>query len=279
MKACAIRDEAISAEKDLAYLLYYEKQKRFCIELSRKIESWLFPPILDSFARRGRYTVDFRWSRRWADQRVIPRDRQNLGMILKEFGLKEYDLYTMLMIANGRCAQDECYLVPLKENDYPSELLERLKEKVSDIICPSDDRMLLMPADGTLTEISRQALCRADEQAARLLSYYQSFSALQVSPGGQGVEWNKDQIIPLDRLRRVMRPASIRRRDLISYVQMNLVNTGEAARILGCSRQNINDLVRRGRLVPVREEHNNSLFLRSDIMARQDTGVSGTGDI
>ena len=38
--------------------------------------------------------------------------------------------------------------------------------------------------------------------------------------------------------------------------------------MLHCSRQNINDLVRREKLKPVRENGNNSLFLKSDIMKR-----------
>ena len=36
MKIFAIRDESSQEQKDLAYLLYYEQEKRFYIELCRK---------------------------------------------------------------------------------------------------------------------------------------------------------------------------------------------------------------------------------------------------
>ena len=56
--------------------------------------------------------------------------------------------------------------------------------------------------------------------------------------------------------------------DILSFVKNNLISTREAALMLSCSRQNINDLVKRGKLKPVREEGNNSLFLKRDIRAR-----------
>ena len=48
MKAYAIRDEALPRQRDLAWLLYYEKNDRFTIELSRKCDEWTLPPILSS---------------------------------------------------------------------------------------------------------------------------------------------------------------------------------------------------------------------------------------
>lgn len=40
-------------------------------------------------------------------QRIAPTDRQNLGQILKDNGLDEYDEFQLLMLANGRCVQDK----------------------------------------------------------------------------------------------------------------------------------------------------------------------------
>ena len=40
-------------------------------------------------------------------QRIVPTDRQNLGEILRDNGLKEYDEFELLMLATGRCAQDD----------------------------------------------------------------------------------------------------------------------------------------------------------------------------
>ena len=50
------------------------------------------------------------WSKLWVQQRIVPTDRQNLGQVLKENGLSEYDEFELLMLAEGRCAQDSYFL-------------------------------------------------------------------------------------------------------------------------------------------------------------------------
>ena len=53
------------------------------------------------------------------------------------------------------------------------------------------------------------------------------------------------------------------------FVRHRIVNTGEAGRILGCSRQNIDDLTRRGKLHPIRQDEKNKLFLRNEVIQRK----------
>jgi hypothetical protein len=113
MKIFAIRDEE-NQKKDLAYLIYDEKEKSFCIKLPDNADPWETPLLLSSFAKRGERTVGSYWSRLWVQQRIVPTDRQNLGEILKANGLKEYDEFELLMLAQGRCAQDSYYLVPIE---------------------------------------------------------------------------------------------------------------------------------------------------------------------
>ena len=43
MKIFAIRDESAQEQKDLAYLLYYEQEKRFYIELPENADAWETP--------------------------------------------------------------------------------------------------------------------------------------------------------------------------------------------------------------------------------------------
>ena len=106
MRAYAIRDASIDKSRDLAWLLYYEREDTFHIEISDNVDEWEAPLILSSFVKRGVRALDPYWSRVWVEQRIVPRDRQNLGMILKENGLKEYDVHRLLVLADGRCAQE-----------------------------------------------------------------------------------------------------------------------------------------------------------------------------
>ena len=101
MKIFAIRDESAQEQKNLAYLLYYEQEKRFYIELPENADAWETPLLLDSFVKRGETTVNSYWSKIWVQQRIVPTNRQNIGEILRDNHLKEYDEYELLMLAMG----------------------------------------------------------------------------------------------------------------------------------------------------------------------------------
>ena len=89
MKIFAIRDAGDKDNRDIAYLFYYEKGGRFYVELPADADPWETPLILSSFLKRGERTVNSYWSRVWVQQRIVPADRQNIGQILRDNGLKE----------------------------------------------------------------------------------------------------------------------------------------------------------------------------------------------
>ncbi len=57
-------------------------------------------------------------------------------------------------------------------------------------------------------------------------------------------------------------------KDFRRFVESRVVNTAEAAELLGCSRQNIEDLIRRNKLHPIKATSKNKLFLKSEIIQR-----------
>lgn len=115
MKVYAIRDEEENDGKDLAYLIYIEEEKQFYIELPADADPWETPLLLSSFVKKGIRSLGPYWSKLWVCQRIVPIDRQNIEEILRVNGLTEYDEYELLMLANGRCAQDSYYLVPVDQ--------------------------------------------------------------------------------------------------------------------------------------------------------------------
>jgi predicted DNA-binding transcriptional regulator AlpA len=58
------------------------------------------------------------------------------------------------------------------------------------------------------------------------------------------------------------------REELEQFIQNELINTAEVMQILNCSRQNVFDLIKRGKLKPVKETPKERLFFKSDILAR-----------
>lgn len=56
--------------------------------------------------------------------------------------------------------------------------------------------------------------------------------------------------------------------ELKEFITNNIISTGEAADLLGCSRQYINQLVKENKLIPIKKVNYITLFLKSDVMAR-----------
>ena len=275
MKAFAIRDASLDKNRDLAWLLYYESERTFYIEIAEDLEEWEAPLILSSFVKKNRLTVDAYWSSVWVEQRIVPRDRQNLGLILKEYHLTEYDPFQLLLLANGRCAQDDCYLVPLKKDALPEPLQRRLQLTLCDVfqipgrtffffrdgmIRSADNRELL-----ALAADSSDAIPFYIRQRRRLTYYQKEIARLKLCAGGHAVSADDRNELSCEELRHTGTPAGTDTSALRAYMQYALVDTHTAAELLHCTRQNIQDLVRRGKLQPVITLRNNFLFLRYDL--------------
>lgn len=56
--------------------------------------------------------------------------------------------------------------------------------------------------------------------------------------------------------------------DLKKFIADEVIETKDAADILGCSRQYIDQLVKQEKLVPIKFLNKNKLFLKKDILAR-----------
>lgn len=60
------------------------------------------------------------------------------------------------------------------------------------------------------------------------------------------------------------------REDLMIFIQNEVINTTEALEILQCSRQNLNDLVKRGVITPIKDLPRDRLFFKEDIIKRKN---------
>ena len=278
MKIFAIRDASLSKERDLAWLLYYPAADEFHIEICDGVDEWDAPLLISSFVRRGKRSLDPDSSRLWAELRIIPPDRQNLGMILRDNGLDSYDPFRLLVLARGRCAQDDCFLVPLREHQLPEELEKRMhKTLVSFLPAHPTPRpetgsgeYLFFFRDGMIRRIADSDLCAGSglqqKQLERLSLYRNSISQLSVTAGGHGIRASEGTFLSSEDLREKGRLLPLTQEDFLSYIQRNVIDTATAAELLHCTRQNIQDLVRRGKLHPVQTLKNNFLFLKEDIL-------------
>jgi hypothetical protein len=268
MKIFAIRDEADKAQKNLAYLLYYEMEKRFYIELPEDADPWETPLLLSSFVKRGEKTVNSYWSKLWVEQRIVPTDRQNLGQVLKENHLKEYDEYSLLMLSMGRCSQDDYYLVSMEEGELPEEIQIRFLMRIEDLVPLENYHLLVFFRDGKVKKCSLQERFQSDNAFRVLLRNEELFYHVQMQTGGYGVSWDTNMTISDAELYRTGQDVPLSAGDFQNFVVRRVITASEAAEILGCSRQNIDDLTRRGKLHPIKSSAKTTLFLKSEILKR-----------
>ncbi|MCD8120340.1 MAG: helix-turn-helix domain-containing protein [Lachnospiraceae bacterium] len=317
MRIFAIRDDYIPEDtgmprKDLAWLFYYEREKMFFTELPDDADPWETPLLLSSFAERGEKTVGSYWSLRWVQQRIVPPDRQNIGMILRDNGLREYDEFGLLMLAMGRCAQDDCYLTEIKEADLPESVRRRFLKRVEDVvplsqsesrqseslktegcqfgnsqfgslqsdgicseICESENfqpekrQILVFFCDGTVKKYDLGDYFAGHPEFQILTERRDYFERVRPQTGGYGVTWDVNLNISDAELNRMGTEIPLTAGDFKDYVMRSVVNTAEACELLACSRQNINDLVKRGKLHPVKVWERTTLFWKSEVMARK----------
>ncbi|MBR5089721.1 MAG: hypothetical protein IK093_09855 [Ruminiclostridium sp.] len=64
--------------------------------------------------------------------------------------MTNYDEYELLLIANGRCAQDDYYIEPLEGHDLPAELTERFRKKIEDMTPLGNGEYLVFFCNGQI---------------------------------------------------------------------------------------------------------------------------------
>lgn len=267
MKIYAVRDEAErEPRKDLAYLIYYESEKCFYVELPEDADKWETPLLLSSFAERGIRTVGAYYSMLWVRQRVIPPDRQNLGQILKENGLEEYDEHALLALAGGRCAQDSYYLTEIREDELPKSFAYRYRKRIEDVIPKENGELLVFFRDGSVKRCDMGELTGDDRRFSAIRNRWELFGAVRVAVGGYELSWGENLTVADFVLYDRGKEYDFKLDDFERFAAHCLVNTSGAAQILNCSRQYVNELISEGRLRVVRQDSRNKLFLKSEVM-------------
>jgi len=265
MRIFAIKDKAID-NKIVSYLFYYEKSKKFFIELLDDVSEWDVPFILSSFVKRNIKTIDDIYSRLWVKQRIVPVDRQNIASILKDNKLKQYDEFELLLLNSGRCAQDDCFISEIDYEELPEYIKQRNNYRINDVVALDNYRLLVFFNNGETKLCELSKIIETESSINRLLSIYpQVYKDIKIEVGGYNVNWDLSQNITSEVLYKEGEILNISKDDICSFVTNNLINTAEACEILKCSRQYIEYLISQDKLKPIKITDKGKLFLKSDI--------------
>ena len=264
MTVFEIRDSYLS-DKIVGFLFYHKRKRRFSTELPNGLDEWDAPAMFMRAAREENYSIGFDLSMKFVRQRIVPAERQNIGMILKNAGLKYYDEYRLLCLSEGRCAQDELHLVKTELSELPPDISDRLNKKVRDVVPMEGYSLMVFYKDGLSQTVDVKEILESDHVFGNVLKGRSLFMSVSVSPGGNGIEWGEERVIPAEILRKTGKDLPISYDMLITFSKDRLANTSDAADALDCSRQYLNSLVKQGILHPVKGGSNNTVFLRSEL--------------
>ena len=268
MKYFEIRSDLSGDDRLYGVVIYNEKKDEYLVELPEDLEYKDAPILLDKAIIDGTYTVGPRVSHLWIEQRVVPPDRQNIGSVLKAAKLDEYNEFELLKHADGRCAQDDFYLKPIPAKSMPLDICQRLSKRIRDYVLLTELKLIVFFKNGEtrLCDLSKlqdkyfwiKYLTISDD-------YYYS---LHLITCGYGIAWDEKRQISCEELYSIGERQDISYEMFKAFIAQRTISTTGVCEALECSRQNVNDLIKRDRLHSVKDLDNTKLFLKAELDER-----------
>lgn len=145
-----------------------------------------------------------------------------------------------------------------------------LSIKVKDAIPLSDMQLLVFFENDVIKLFDVKPIIK-DYPEFEELKNEDLFNLVKVEPGGYGISWSSELDCSEGELWENGIDLPITPEFFINFVKYGIINTKDACDLLDCSRQNIDDLLKRKKIFPVKVFQRNKLFLKSDITKRSDT--------
>lgn len=265
MKSYVIYDETLDSGRAVGYLFYYEKARSFVIELCEDVSEWDAPLLFQGLVKKGIYTVPREQALLWVRERVIPSGRQNIGMILKNHHLNEYDEMALLALSGGRCAQDGCSIEAIAEDALPEEIKERRRRTVTECFPAGENRLICLFRDNTVRRIELSALHKQCPDVSHLMKHLELFLSMRVECGGYSVSFGGSVEIGAGILWKCGKLLNVSADDFFSFARCNLIDTTQACEMLQCTRQNLAYWVKEGKIAPVLSTGKERIYTRGAV--------------
>lgn len=250
MKTYAIYDDEMHSKEAIGYLFYYEKANEYIIELKEGIDEWDAPLLFQGIVKKNIYTVPKDAAALWVKERVIPSGRQNIGEILKQAKMKEYNEMRLLALAKGICSQDSCCIEEISDDDLPEDIQKRRSKNVSDCFVSEDKQIICLFKDNTVRKLDLNKLKENNADILRILKSDDLLYSVKVGVGGYSISFHDTIEIPVDTIREKGVLLSVTANDILGFARTNIADTTKVCEMLECSRQNLSYLAKTGKLTP-----------------------------
>lgn len=265
MKIYAIYDKDTYRAPALGYLFCYEKANEYIIELNDCLDEWEAPVLFQGLVKKGIYTVPKYISLLWVRERVIPSGRQNIGSILKNAKLREYNEMELLALSKGRCSQDNCYIEEIADEELPEDIRERRTHNIAECFPTEDKQIICLFRDNTVRKVDLSVPALHNKDVLHILKNDQLLYSVKVGVGGYSISFDEAVEIAASTVREVGTLLPISAGDIMGFVRRNVVDTTTVCDMLQCSRQNLSYLVKARKLVPILCGTKENLYTRGTI--------------
>lgn len=265
MKVFAIYDEGLDWKDPVGYLFHYEKSNSFIIELNTNLSEWETPLLFSSYVKKGIYTIPKEISILWVRERVIPSGRQNIGLILKNQKMTEYDEMKLLLASKGKCSQDQCYIKEVRYDEVPKTVKERNKDNIAECFVSDDFNIICLFNDNTVRKIDLRKIQPVNEKIRYVLKNQVLFESVKVGVGGYSITFNDSIEVDKRDLIEKGKVIDISAQDFYRFVSRNTVDTGEVCDMLQCTKQNVAYLVKKEKLKPIKKGLKENIFYKGNV--------------
>lgn len=251
MRIYAIYDEELDRVQPIGYLYCYEKSNAYIVELCDDLNEWEAPLLFQGLVKKGIYTIPKDISLLWVKERVIPSGRQNIGLILKNANMREYNERALLALSEGKCSQDKCYVSEISEIDVPENIRNRDLLNVVECFPTEDGQVICLFKDNIASKVNLEQIAKKNKDVSYILKNKKMLYSVKVGVGGYSIVFNDSIEILNTELREKEWILPIRANDFYQFVKFNLLNSVQACETLECSRQNLSYLVKTERVNPI----------------------------
>lgn len=105
----------------VGYLNYDRATDNMTVVICKNVDVESMPFVMCYLAKRGIYEVSNELTHSMMRDRVVPPERQNIGYILREGGLKEYNIIDVYLLYGGRNTMDETTFCKVGEEEHERE--------------------------------------------------------------------------------------------------------------------------------------------------------------
>lgn len=242
MKVLEIRNK----ENIFAYMFYTNNPNdSYYIELNK--EAIDYPVFFHLFIENNKYVINNYYSEKYINERIIPYERHNIGSILRENNMYNYNPIDFYIRALGKSSMDDTFIKKIKYEDVLDNVKERRKHLIKDfILLRSNNKLVIFFKNGV----------------AKIIDINNNPNKPFLSLFGEEIIFDSKYRFDYDFLYKNGKDFPLSYSDLINYMDDNILNSGDICEKYSISRQYINQ--KKEDFIVI----NNNLYLKNDVLTK-----------